>query len=98
MTCPGGLNKISQIKRLKELETENARLDVWVMERSNPLARGYLRHMRCWFGGGQGFLPAFRQASKVMMGMVTSMQPVVNMPGDEQDLEDGFHGRMDFFL
>ena len=75
----GGL-KISQVKGRKELETGNARLDVWVMERSNLLARGYWRHMRCWFGGGQGFLPAFRHASNVMMGMVTSMQPLVNMP------------------
>ena len=75
----GGL-KISQVKGRKELETGNARLDVWVMERSNLLARDYWRHMRCWFGGGQGFLPAFRQASNVMMGMVTSMQPLVNMP------------------
>ena len=75
----GGL-KISPVKRRKELETDNPRLDVWVMERSNLLATGYWRHMRCWFGGGQGFLPAFRQASNVMMGMVTSMQPLVNMP------------------
>ena len=75
----GGL-KISPVKRRKELETDNPRLDVWVMERSNLLATGHWRHRRCWFGGGQGFLPAFRQASNVMMGMVTSMQPLVNMP------------------